>query len=95
MLPENRIPVHPGKILREEFLGPLGITQRGFATHIGVPLQRINEIVRGRRGVTSQTAWLLARALGTSPEFWVNLQAAHDLCRSQPTREIRRLRPAG
>jgi addiction module HigA family antidote len=92
MLPKNRVPTHPGEILREEFLNPLGITQRQFADHIGVPIQRVNEIVRGRRGVTSETAWLLAEALGTTPEFWMNLQAQHDLARNRPTRGVRRMR---
>ena len=81
MLPENRIPTHPGEILLEEFLRPLGITQVAFARHIGAPVQRVNEIVRGKRGVTPETAWLLAGALGTTPEFWLNLQCAHDLAR--------------
>ena len=92
MLPKNRVPTHPGEILREEFLIPLGISQKRFAEHIGVPLQRINEIVRGRRGVSSDTAWLIAEALGTSPELWMNLQAQHDLARNRPKRTVRRLR---
>jgi len=91
MLPERRVPAHPGLILVEEFLKPLGITQVAFARHIRVPLQRVNEIVRGRRGVTPDTAWRFAQALDTSPEFWVNLQAAHDLARSQPRRALRSL----
>ena len=79
MLPEHRIPTHPSVILRKEFLAPLGLTQVAFARHIRVPVQRVNEIVRGRRGVTPDTAWRLAQALGTSPEFWIHLQSAHDL----------------
>lgn len=92
MLPKNRIPTHPGEILLEEFLEPLGVSQKRFAEHIGVPIQRINEIVRGRRGVSSETAWLFAEALGTSPEFWVNLQTQHDLARSKPRKSVPRLR---
>ena len=88
MLPENRIPTHPGEILLEEFLNPLGLSQVAFARHIGVPVQRINEIVRGKRGVTPDTAWLFAQALGTTPEFWINLQSACDLARNRPTRQI-------
>lgn len=88
MLPENRIPTHPGEILLEEFLNPLGLSQVAFARHIGVPVQRINEIVRGKRGVTPDTAWLFAQALGTTPEFWINLQNAYDLARNRPTRQI-------
>jgi addiction module HigA family antidote len=91
MLPENRIPTHPGEILLEEFLNPLGISQVAFAKHIGVPIQRINEIVRGKRGVTPDTAWLFAQALGTTPEFWLNLQAAYDLARTRPARTVERL----
>ena len=95
MHPKNRIPSHPGEILREEFLEPLGVTQVEFAAHIGVPLQRVNEIVRKKRGVSSETAWLFAGALGTTPEFWINLQAAYDLAVSRPTRPVRRMRRTG
>jgi addiction module HigA family antidote len=79
MLPENRIPTHPGEILQEQFLEPLGLTQVALADHLGVPVQQINEIVRGKRGVTPETAWLLAQAFDTTPEFWINLQTNHDL----------------
>ncbi|MCX7012773.1 MAG: HigA family addiction module antitoxin [Candidatus Sumerlaeota bacterium] len=95
MLPENRIPTHPGVILEEEFLKPLGITQVALAAHIGVPVQRINELVRGKRGVTPETAWLLSRALNTTPEFWLNLQMAHDLARNRPARDVPALRAVG
>jgi addiction module HigA family antidote len=91
MLPEKRIPTHPGVILVEEFLRPLGLSQVAFARHLGIPLQRVNEIARGKRGITPQTAWLFAQALGTSPEFWINLQTLHDLARSHPRRRIQRL----
>ena len=94
MLPENRLSTHPGEILLEEFLKPLGVTQVAFAKHIGVPIQRIGEIVRGKRGVTPETAWLLSQALGTTPEFWVNLQAVCDLVRAQPQKQIERLQKA-
>lgn len=82
MLPENRIPTDPGEVLLEEFLKPLEITQVAFARHIEVPLQRVNEIIRGKRGVTPNTAWLFAQALGTTPELWLNLQRNHDLAKS-------------
>jgi len=95
MHPKNRIPSHPGEILREEFLDPLGVTQVDFAAHIGVPLQRVNEIVRKKRGVSPETAWLFAGALGTTPEFWINLQAAYDLAVSRPARPVRRMRRTG
>jgi addiction module HigA family antidote len=89
MIPSHRSPTHPGEILLEEFLSPLGITQVQLASHIGVPTQRVNELVRGKRGVTPETAWLLSKALNTSPEFWLNLQVAYDLAQSRPHRVIR------
>ena len=91
MLPEHRTPTHPGEILIEEFLKPLDVTQVAFAAHIGVPVQRVNEVVRGKRGVTPETAWLFAEALGTTPEFWMNLQAAYDLVRTRRRSVIKRL----
>lgn len=94
MQPENRVPTHPGEVLREEFLVPLGQTQVALAEHIGVPIQRVNELVRGKRGITPETAWLLAQALSTTPEFWLNLQAAYDLALSRPTRKVQKLRRA-
>jgi addiction module HigA family antidote len=94
MLPANRIPTHPGEVLSEEFLKPLGLTQVALAEHLGVPVQRINELVRGKRGVTPETAWLLAGAFGTTPDFWVNLQTTHDLAVARPARGIPRLTKA-
>ncbi len=94
MQPENRIPTHPGEILREEFLVPLRQTQVALAAHIGVPIQRINELVRGKRGVTPATAWLLSQALDTTPEFWLNLQTSHDLAVNKPAQKVRRLKRA-
>ncbi len=91
MFPENRIPTHPGEILSEEFLKPMGLSQVALALHIGVPTQRINEIVRGKRGITPETAWLFAEAFNTTPGFWMNLQAAYDLARNRPTRVVERL----
>ena len=95
MIPTHRIPTHPGEILLAEFLEPLGLTQVGLAGHLGIPTQRINELVRGKRGVTPDTAWLLGQALGTSPEFWLNLQSARDLALNRPQRTIRALRKVG
>jgi antitoxin HigA-1 len=95
MLPKNRIPTHPGEILLEEYLKPLGISQVALADHLDIPVQRINELVRGKRGVTPETAWLLAGALGTTPEFWINLQANHDLVRNRPKKKVRPLAAAG
>ena len=94
MLPENRIPTHPGEILLEEFLNPMGLSQVAFAGHIGVSVQRVNEIVHARRGITPETAWLFAEALGTSPEFWLNLQTNYDLVRFRPKREVARIAAA-
>ncbi|MDT8391057.1 MAG: HigA family addiction module antitoxin [Lentisphaeria bacterium] len=79
MIPKNRIPTSPGEILAEEFLRPLGITQTALALHIAVPVRRINEIVRGRRAVSPETAQLLAAALGTTAQFWMNAQTSYDL----------------
>jgi addiction module HigA family antidote len=95
MLPESRTPTHPGEVLLEEFLVPLGITQVAFAAHVGVPLQRVNEIVRGKRGVTPETAWLFGQALGTTAEFWMTLQGNFDLAVSRPARAVRRLKKVG
>jgi antitoxin HigA-1 len=72
-------PVHPGEILAEEFLTPLGITQYRLAAAIGVPPRRINEIVHGRRRISADTALRLARYFGTSERFWLNLQGRYDL----------------
>jgi len=94
MQPKHRVPTHPGEILREEFLSPLGHTQVALAEHLKVPVQRINELVRGKRGVTPETAWLLAQALNTTPEFWLNLQAAYDLAMTRPARQVSRIRRA-
>lgn len=91
MLPQNRIPTHPGEILLEEFLTPLGVTQVAFAAHLGVPVQRVNELIKGKRGVTPETAWLLSQALGTTPEFWMNLQSAHDLGRTRSGKVVKPL----
>jgi addiction module HigA family antidote len=88
MLPANRIPTHPGVILKEEFCEPLGITQVELASHIGVPVQRINEIINGKRSISPETAWLLAEAFETSPEFWLNLQTNHDLAKKRPERRV-------
>ena len=75
MIPENRIPTHPGVILSQEFLGPLGVSQVAFAGHLGVPVQRINELIRGKRGVTPETAWLLAQALDTLSELMTTAES--------------------
>jgi len=78
-VPTNRIPTHPGEMLMEEFLDPMGISQRDLADNIHVPYQRINEIVNGRRGITPSTALRLAKFFDMSPDFWMNLQLRWDL----------------
>ncbi len=88
MVPTNRIPTHPGEMLLEEFIKPLGITQSDFADRIGISRVRLNEIIRGRRGGTADTALRLAKALGTSPLFWLNGQAAYDLARALKTTRL-------
>jgi antitoxin HigA-1 len=81
-----RRPVHPGEMLLEEFLRPMGVGQRQFATKLGWTTAKLNELVKGKRGVTADTALDLAQALGTSAEIWMNLQMMWDLRRA----EIRR-----
>ncbi len=76
---EDNRPVAPGRILSEEFMEPLGLTQNGLARAIGVPPRRINEIVHGKRAITADTALRLAAYLGPDPQFWLNLQAHYDL----------------
>ncbi len=78
-VPTHRRPTHPGEMLKEEFLEPMGITQRQLADGIGVPYQRINEIINGRRGITPSTALRLAKYFQVSPDFWLNLQLRLDL----------------
>ncbi len=79
----KRRPTTPGEMLLEEFLKPAGITQVALAAKMRVPVQRVNGIITGRRAVTAETAILLSRALGTTPELWLNLQVAVDLWDAQ------------
>lgn len=78
-LPTHRPPTHPGEMLREEFLEPLGMTQTELAERIHVSYPRVNELVNGKRGVTPDTALRLAKLFGTTPEFWLNGQRNWDL----------------
>jgi antitoxin HigA-1 len=78
-IPTNRIPTHPGEMLLEDFLVPLGMTQQDLAQRLHVSYPRINELIHGKRGVTPDTALRLAKLFGTSPEFWLNGQLAWDL----------------
>ena len=79
MLEQKIPPIHPGEILLDEFLAPLGISQYRLAKDISVPPRRINEIVQGKRSITADTALRLGRYFGTSEQFWLNLQAHYDL----------------
>jgi addiction module HigA family antidote len=79
MIPSHRPPTHAGEILLEEFLKPLEMTQIDAADQMGISLNRLNELIRGKRGVTADTAHRLAKLSKTSPEFWMNLQVAWDL----------------
>jgi antitoxin HigA-1 len=72
-------PIHPGEILREEFLVPLGVSANSLANQLGIPVNRLTEIIRGRRGITGETAILLGRVFQTTPEFWLNLQSHYEL----------------
>ena len=78
-IPTHRAPTHPGEMLLEAFLNPMGITQRQLADAIHIPYQRVNEIINGRRGVTPATALRLAKYFNLSPDFWMNLQQRWDL----------------
>ncbi len=82
-IPTHRAPVHPGEMLLEEFLLPMGITQRELADAIETPYQRVNEIVNGKRGITPSTALRLARFFDMTPDFWMNLQLRWDLYHAQ------------
>ena len=89
-IPADRPPTSPGEMLLEEFLKPLGMTQADLASRIGVSYVRLNEIINGRRGITPSTALRLAKALGTTPDFWLNSQLAVDLYRASHDEEERR-----
>ena len=91
MIPSNRIATHPGAILLKEFLEPLGLSQKAVADHMGIPVQRINEIIKGKRGISPDTAWLFSDAFKTSPEFWLNLQVTYDLSTHKPIKHIQPL----
>jgi len=86
-IPTQRQPTHPGEMLLEEFLTPMGITQRELADAIRVPYQRVNELVNQRRGITPSTALRLARFFRMSEDFWLNLQIRWDLYKAQQTEQ--------
>ena len=78
-VPTHRTPTHPGEMLLEEFLNPMGLTQQQLADGIHVPYQRVNELINGKRGVTPSTALRLAQFFGNSADFWMNLQMRWDI----------------
>ncbi len=95
-LPAHRPPTHPGEMLREEFLVPLGMSQTELAERIGVSYPRVNEIVNGKRGITPDTALRLATLFGTTQEFWLNGQRNWDLwhaMRAPEAKRIKRIKP--
>lgn len=83
MLPTHRPPTHPGEMLLKEFLDPMGISQTTFAKHIGWTYARLNEIIKGHRGITADSSLTLSEALGTDNKFWLNLQINWDLWHAQ------------
>ena len=93
-IPTHQEPTHPGEMLLEEFLTPMGLTQRDLADGIRVPYQRVNELVNGRRGITPSTAVRLAKFFGTTPDLWMNLQLRWDLYHTQEAeaRELERIK---
>lgn len=94
-LPTHRAPTHPGEMLLEEFLKPMGVSQAEFARRLKIPPQRLHQIIRGKRSVTADTALRLAKVLGTSVELWLNLQLMSDLyaaLHSPKAQEIERLK---
>ncbi len=87
MLPKNRPPTHPGEMLLKEFLEPLELSQKQFAEHLGWTYARLNEIVNGRRNVSADSTLAFGEALGTGPEFWLNLQRDWDLWHARNSHE--------
>ena len=88
-----RVRTHPGEVLREEYLKPLGLSARALAKSLAVPANRITEIMRGERDVSADTAIRLARYFRTDPRFWLNLQAAHDLSKAQAENDYSKVTP--
>jgi antitoxin HigA-1 len=86
-----RLRTHPGEILREEYLVPLGLSARALAKDLDVPANRLTEIMRGVRDVTADTAIRLGRYFGTDPRFWLNLQAAYDLSKAEKAHSYRKI----
>src|SRR4051812_37914750 len=93
LLPTHRPPTHPGEMLLEEFLKPSGTTQQEAADRMGVPFQRLNTLVKGRRGVTADTALRLAKLTGMDAGFWMGLQADYDLWHALRDVDLSKIRP--
>jgi addiction module HigA family antidote len=89
----HRPPSHPGEILREEYLVPLGLSARALAKELDVPANRLTEIMRGTRDVTADAAIRLGRYFGTDPRFWLNLQAAYDLSKAEKAHSYKKIVP--
>lgn len=87
-LPKNRPPTHPGEVLLEEFLKPLELSQADVARRLKMPLNRLNELIKGKRGMTPETALRLSELFRVSPEFWMNLQSGRDLWHAQRARKM-------
>ena len=94
-IPSHREPTHPGEMLLEEFLIPMGITQKELANAIHVPYQRVNEIVNKKRGITPSTALRLAKFFGMSEDFWINIQLRWELykAKSRESKELKAIKP--
>ena len=94
-IPTHRPPTSPGEMLREEFLEPMGLTQKQLAEGIDVSYQRVNELINGKRGITTSTALRLARYFNTSPDFWLNMQRASDIYHvlKKETQQIEMIKP--
>lgn len=87
-----RVRTHPGEVLKEEYLGPLKMSARALASDLGVPANRLTEIMRGERDVSADTAIRLGRYFGTDPRFWLNLQSAHDLSKAETNHDYSSIR---
>ena len=88
-----RLRTHPGEVLREEYLVPLGLSARGLAKELGVPANRLTEIMRGTRDVSADTAIRLGRYFGTDPRFWLSLQTAYDLSKAEKAHSYKKIVP--
>lgn len=93
MLPKNRVVMHPGDMLWEGYLEPMGLSQAEFARQSGIPAPTVNEVISGKRRISSKLAIILGDALGTGPEFWVRLQADHDFTRDRENMRRQRKLP--